>query len=1273
MAFVCNICNTGFSRKSNRDRHVARIHNTIQPIYSCNFCGATFAGVRQLHKHRRAHAPITQFVPIASALKQNCVIFRKTYASGVDNLELPFTTDKADIHKLLRWQLEMKKSLKVSLVYHIEFMKDDGASENEPTVYELCIRKPADTITHEHEINKIIVACQDYCRQRVDDFIENGSGWVLNEVLATDIELGTCRALNGACDLLSLTNLRSFRKAKSCDRLQNCFYEAVAYSFVKTKNKKVIQRFMQEKLICNVGKSVKVSSIPTFEKANKKRSLKINVLVEEDGQIYPYYVSKAVNKKHHINLLLYKTLIHGELVSHYAYVEDLSLLLRKEYRRDNGQLSYEKTHVCINCLQKFAEPKVLSKHMPGCMRNRPQRVKVPEEGTKLSFEHHNNKFFIPLIGFFDFEAGQRKPIHDCIPCYNKQLKLLKKCTDKTSDNQACVKCVREAKILKEKCKHASIISTFQDPIGYSFVLLNSEKKVLQATVYSGDNAVEKFIDQLLSMEDDLLKLLKTNIKMHMTAEDQINFRQATHCHICNNCFTETNQPVRDHDHLTGIFLGASHSVCNLQRTVDKKIPLLCHNLGGYDSHFLLSKMQQDSRIETLKALPKNTEKIRTLRMNSYCFLDSYSFLSAPMSTLTADLKTKKNVKFEILDQLNLYESDELEKKALLLRKGVFPYEYCENLQQIRQCTTLPPRNMFYSSLTNSTVSEEDYIHAKKVWDVFECKNLCDYMELYCLSDSALLAEICIEFRAEVYAEFELDCFHYISTPQLCFDAMLKMTGVELSLMSDIEQINFVENNIRGGVSFINQRFAKAGKMGKHFTELLYLDANNLYGKAQCEPLPVSDFVFLKKSEFENIDWTALDKNRKTGYIVEVTLKYPKKLHASHNSFPLCPEHIKIDQDMLSPFSQDCRKILNGDEFNNLNKKYCSKKLGSTFQDREKYVLHYTNLKLYLKLGMELVAVHRCLAFTQSAFLKPYIELCAKKRKESTNSFGKELWKLFSNCCFGKTIERIREYIDMKLANNPELCRKWMSSPKFQGMKIISEDLVAIFFKRMEIMLNKPLFLGFCILEHSKRFMYEQYYFEIAPRLNSPTVIFSDTDSLLISCTSKTACSNLDKLASLIDFSNYDKSHKKYNNKYENKLGYWKDELKGRKMSHFVGLRAKTYAYLLENNELKSKCKGITKGYKKNIKFGDFFKCIKSINSHYTNQYHIRSKNHQLQMTKVRKLCYSSFDDKRYVLRCNIHTVPFGSLFCKISEKYDMCALCVRYGNPLLKQIKKNMK
>ena len=260
--------------------------------------------------------------------------------------------------------------------------------------------------------------------------------------------------------------------------------------------------------------------------------------------------------------------------------------------------------------------------------------------------------------------------------------------------------------------------------------------------------------------------------------------------------------------------------------------------------------------------------------------------------------------------------------------------------------------------------------------------------------------------------YGLDPCNYFSSPGLSWDAMLKMTKIELDLISDIDMHLFIEKGMRGGISYIAKRHSKANNKymecynsSKESIYITYLDAKNLYGWAMSQYLPYSGFKWLNQKEISDFCLNSVSENSSIGYILEVDLEYPSELHELHNDYPLVPEKFEISQNMLSNY---CSNIANeyGIKIGGVNK------LVPNLGNKSKYVVHYRNLHLYLSLGMKRTKVHRILKFKQSFKHLNNVKKCTDfntdKRKNAGNTFEKDFFKLVNNSIFGKTMENLRK-------------------------------------------------------------------------------------------------------------------------------------------------------------------------------------------------------------------------------------------------------------------------
>ena len=314
----------------------------------------------------------------------------------------------------------------------------------------------------------------------------------------------------------------------------------------------------------------------------------------------------------------------------------------------------------------------------------------------------------------------------------------------------------------------------------------------------------------------------------------------------------------------------------------------------------------------------------------------------------------------------------------------------------------------------------------------------------------------------------------------------------------------------------------------------------------------------------------VDAENKTGYLLEVDLEYPHELHDLHNDYPCGAEQIKVTQDMLSDY---CQRI--AEKFG--IKSGQVSKLILTLGNKTKYVLHYRNLQLYRELGLKLTKIHRVLSFDQSPWLKTYIDFNTRQRTNAKNAFEKVIFKLMNNSVFGKTMENIRKREDIKLVTNEKQLSKLTSKPTFINSKIFNENLVAVHKIKESLTLNRPAYVGMCILDLSKTLMYDFHYNFIKKKYGSKAkLLFTDTDSLTYEIEAEDVYADFWNHKDMFDNSDYSSDNQYFDATNKKVIGKFKDEAAGVPIVEFVGLRSKMYSYSKENNNGGKTAKGIKK-------------------------------------------------------------------------------------------------
>ena len=578
--------------------------------------------------------------------------------------------------------------------------------------------------------------------------------------------------------------------------------------------------------------------------------------------------------------------------------------------------------------------------------------------------------------------------------------------------------------------------------------------------------------------------------------------------------------------------------------------MFAHNFTNYDNHLTIRVLgrsngkisviarNDEKHISVTKEIPMTSKIKWSLR-----FLDSAQFMLGSLSSHVENLKTVGKERFRFMREN--FSEDQLD---LMLRKGVFPYEWMTSIDRFCE-TNLPPKK--------EGISNEDYKHAKKVWDEFRMKITREYHDLYLKTDVSLLADVFEAFRDKMLEHYDLDLCHYFTAPGMSCDAMLKMTRVELELINDQEMYDFIDSAKRGGVSTITRRYAKANNPYMKYdydpkektSYIMYPDANNLYGWAMSLPLPVGNFKWLNETQLN------LPINELPPCFVEVNLSYPTELHDKFAEYVPAPDNIIPEGSKVS-------------------------KLAPNLLRKEKYVCHVKNLQLYVRLGVVVEKIHRGLAFDESTFLAPYIEKNTQLRMHAKNSFEKGSFKLLINSVYGKTCENLFNRVDVRLVIERKKALKLISKPTFKQYTVYDEKLVGIHMRISKVKLNKPSYVGVAVLERSKTLMYDFHYNYIKPLYGEKArLLFTDTDSLCYHIETEDFYKDIaNDVPRRFDTSDFSKDHPAglpiMNKKV---IEMMKDEVGGKVITEFAGVRAKCYAYNIDKSERICDCKGKCKG------------------------------------------------------------------------------------------------
>ncbi|PFX14317.1 hypothetical protein AWC38_SpisGene21541 [Stylophora pistillata] len=821
--------------------------------------------------------------------------------------------------------LNTKKNNKMELFlkcYMIKEHIDTGEVEGQDA-YFTSFQK---IVFQETDREEIYDECVGKMLESLATFTRKGSGWTVHSVEGLDLHTVKYTPLKGSSYIELPKHLaRKMAIINMKNKDEECFKWCVTRALcpVRSHPERItkILRKQAEKLVWDeIEFPMEVRSIRRFEKLNP--GIGVNVYMYEDG-LNPLRVSSEglSTTKVVIDLLL---IAEGDK-KHYCLIKNLSRLVSSQLSKKKN-----KKFICRRCLNYFGSERLLNTHDVLCRFHEAVREKMPDADTFLSFKNHHKRMDMPFVIYADFESI---------------IKLLLSAQPNPKE------CYTERKQQHIPVSFCYFVKCWFD---------DRYSKVVEYTAKSANEDVaQKFVE---SLEAEVKSIYEDHPskKMIFTDSDVVKFENATCCWLCGEDFQEGEEKVRDHCHYTGEFRGAAHNSCNLKFQRPKFTPIVLHNLANYDAHLFVRNLGVSEG--EIDCIPNNEEKYISFTKHIVVdkffdtekekdvevkrelrFIDSFKFMASSLDKLVKNLAKKGESFFQ---NTGKYYSGE--KLKLLMRKGVYPYEWMDSIHKLDE-PQLPPKEAFFSVLSGRGISDKDYTHAQNVWKVFGCKTFRDYHNLYNRSDVLLLADVFENFRELCKENYDLDPCWYFTAPGLAWDACLKLTKIELELLSDINMLHMFEAGIRGGISMISTRHAKANNkyMGERFDPtqpskfITYLDANNLYGWAMSKCLPTGGFEWVDEKDFR--------KWKNFPCILEVDLKGAKEeLHDHFNDYPPAPENLLIGK---------------------VHKLVC------TLNEKKKYIVHHEALKQYMSLGIEIGKIHRVtsaihMGKTQILFNKP---------------------------------------------------------------------------------------------------------------------------------------------------------------------------------------------------------------------------------------------------------------------------------------------------------------
>jgi hypothetical protein len=976
-----------------------------------------------------------------------------------------------------------------------------------------------------------------------------------------------------------------------------------------------------------------------------------------------------------------------------------------------------KEKVCIICSKSFKNTFEYENHLNYCLTDLKKNQVISFPDGKFGNDYKKftryDAFMSPFAYItFDTEASMINERSESV-----DVRLLRKNNERMEQNKTKTKM-----IYKHNCNSIGYL------IHSDYDTSINELNIIHAKSDT-ENPCETFVRKLFDIQPTLIHKVSTNHEIDMSEESVANHNQSEVCCFCGgkfvsdkeNKFYKYLQKVRHHNHYlpTNNYIGAGHSCCNIKAHKIKQIPILCHNLS-YDFMYMMkaifnvlkepkymklkeelkrnerskrsehfeSNERSESNVEDsllqkqfdFNVKNKSANDIITFSLGIYKFVDTLRFLDSSLLKIVESNKKSNNTftnTTKYMKKMFMNDKDCDEMLNMCYMKGVYPYEWFDTVNKFNE-PCIPPIECFSSTLKNENITKDEYNRALKVQEKFKCKTFRDYHDIYLYLDVLLLSDVFTNYRNESINAYMIDPINFISGSSYSFEAMLlkakrdyftpnyKKEGIKL--FSSREIYEDVEQAIRGGISYIAKRYAKANNKycpdydaTKPISYLLGLDVNQLYPTILQGNLPLECGDYILDEELEDFKekWKTKKTSGDNNYLVCCDIDIPKELHDKFDKFPLCAQH-KDD----TPQSKYCEKIyetLNSGANNTFKSVKCNKLICDLTPKRNHWeILEY--LQFCNKQGYIITNISKVIKFKQGDYMRTFIEYNAQQRKlasQSNNKFKETLYKNNNNSIYGKTIQNETNYSKSKIiVDDKKKYRKEVGKASFQSSTKIGNGCYILQHSSLEVKITVPKLVGAYVLGKSKLIVQEFYYDVLMKEnykinggvdnslFNDVRLLFTDTDSIYVQLYlrgSDDVKMFINKYHSYLDLSKITNPDYKdlLSNENEAKFGKFKIEEGAEHIVEFVGLRAKLYSKKMLNKDC-IKLKGINN--LNGITHESFKSCLLECNKLIQDKSFDKDKVIQRQdcsnilakvfnnyTVRTSKISLCSCDDKRYVL------------------------------------------